>query len=160
MKNKTIISLTIAGALILILWIASYGPLKSDALASDHLQSREEKSYQQKQSADKVQVFVFHATQRCISCITIGKFAKETVDQYFQSELRDGKIEFKEINIDLPENRMLAQKFQASGSALFINSIRNGQDNISEDVQVWRLVQNKTQFKSYLKSKLDVLLGR
>ena len=66
MKNKTIAILTIAGALILILGIASYGSLKKDALAGDQLQSREQKSYQQKQSADKVQVFVFHATQRCI----------------------------------------------------------------------------------------------
>ena len=94
------------------------------------------------------------------SCITIGKFAKETVDEYFQSELKAGKIEFREINIDLPENRSLAQKFQASGSALFINAIRNGQDDINEDVQVWRLVQNEAQFKSYLKGRLDVLLGK
>jgi disulfide oxidoreductase YuzD len=160
MKKDTIIILTIVGALILILGIASYGSPKQDALAGDRLQSREQKSYQQKQSADKVQVFVFHATQRCISCITIGKFAKETVDEYFQQELKDGKIEFREINIDLPENRSLAQKFQASGSALFINAIRNGQDNINEDVQVWRLVQNEAQFKSYLKGRLDILLGK
>ena len=159
-KNNTIAILTIAGALILILGIASYGSPKKDALAGDQLQSREQKSYRQKQSADKVQVFVFHATQRCISCITIGEFAKETVDEYFQSELKAGKIEFREINIDLPENRSLAQKFQASGSALFINAIRNGQDDINEDVQVWRLVQNEAQFKSYLKGRLDILLGK
>jgi disulfide oxidoreductase YuzD len=160
MKKDTIIILTIVGALILILGIASYGSPKQDAFAGNQLQSREQKSYQQKQSADKVQVFVFHATQRCISCIKIGKFAKETIDESFQQELKDGKIEFREINIDLPENRSLTQKFQASGSALFINAIRNGQDDINEDVQVWRLVQNEAQFKSYLKGRLDILLGK
>lgn len=160
MKRNSLIIVGVSLAILALLAVVSYGSPRSDVLANDQLQSREQKPYEQQQSADKVEVFVFHATRRCISCITIGKFAKETVDQYFQQELKEGKIEFREINIDLPENRALAQKFQASGSALFINAIRNGQDNINEDVQVWRLVQNESQFKSYLKGKLDVLSGK
>ena len=109
--------------------------------------------------ADKVQVFLFHATQRCSSCIAIGRLAGETVAEYFQPETHEGKIEFREINIDLPENRELAQKFQASGSSLFINAIYNGQDNISEDVTVWGLTQNEAKFKSYLKDKINNFLG-
>lgn len=113
-----------------------------------------------KPNADKVEVFLFHATQRCATCIAIGKLSGETVYEYFQPELRDGKIEFREINIDLPENKELAQKFQASGSALFINAIYAGQDNISEDTKVWRLTQDDVQFKSYLKDKINSLLGK
>ena len=113
-----------------------------------------------KNSADKAEVFLFHSAQRCASCITIGKFAGETVNEYFQSELRDGKIEFREINIDLPENKELARKFQASGSSLFINAISNEKDNITEDTMVWRLISNETQFKNYLKDKLNNLLGK
>jgi len=109
---------------------------------------------------DKVEVFLFHATRRCATCIAIGKLSGETVYEYFQPELRDGKIEFREINIDLPENKALAQKFQASGSALFINTIYNGQDNINEDTRVWRLTQDEVQFKSYLKDKINNLLGK
>jgi len=110
--------------------------------------------------ADKVEVFLFHATQRCTTCISIGRLAGETVNEYFQPEIKSGKIEFREINIDLPENKELATKFQASGSSLFLNAISNGQDNIAEDVNVWRLTQNETQFKSYLKEKIDNLLGK
>jgi hypothetical protein len=113
-----------------------------------------------KPKADKVQVFLFHTTQRCATCVAIGKFSVETVYEYFQPELRDGKIEAKEVNIDLPENKELAKKFQASGSALFINAIYNGQDNISEDTKVWRLTTNEAQFKSYLKDKINNLLGK
>lgn len=109
---------------------------------------------------EKIQVFVFHATQRCSSCIAIGKFSKETVEEYFQPELESGKIEFREINIDLPENKELANKFQASGSALFINTITNGKDNIQQDLAVWKLVGNGNQFKVYLKDKLNNLFGK
>ena len=109
--------------------------------------------------AEKIQVFLFHSTQRCISCITIGKFAKETVEQKFPEELKSGKIEFREINIDLPENKELATKFKATGSALFINSIIDGKDNIKEDVQVWRLTTNEQSFITYLTNKLNEMLG-
>ncbi|MFA7662438.1 MAG: nitrophenyl compound nitroreductase subunit ArsF family protein [Patescibacteria group bacterium] len=108
--------------------------------------------------AEKVEVFLFHATRRCPTCVAIGKLASETVDEYFKSELQAGKIEFREINIDLLENKTLAEKFQASGSALFINAIYADQDNISEDLQVWQLTQDKAQFKAYLKNKLDNLI--
>lgn len=110
--------------------------------------------------ADEVEVFLFHATRRCSTCVAIGKFSTETVYEYFQPELQAGKIKVGEINIDLPENKELAKKFQASGSALFINAIYNGQDNISEDVMVWRLASDETQFKNYLKNKINDLLGK
>lgn len=113
-----------------------------------------------KKSKDKVQVFLFHNTQRCSTCIAIGRLAGETVNEFFQKELRDGQIEFREINIDLPENRDLAQKFQASGSALFINYIHDNQDTINEDTRVWRLTSDPDQFKSYLRAKLNDLLGK
>ncbi len=109
--------------------------------------------------ADKIQIFLFHATQRCSSCIAIGKYAKETVDQKFPEELKSGKIEFREINIDLPENKELATKFKATGSALFINPIFDGQDHIKDDTRVWQLVSNEQRFISYLSNKLHGMLG-
>jgi hypothetical protein len=108
--------------------------------------------------AEKIQVFLFHATQRCSSCIAIGKFAKETVEQKFSEEIKSGKIEFREINIDLPENKELATKFKATGSSLFINPIIDGKDNIKEDTQVWRLVSNEQGFISYLSDKIKTLI--
>lgn len=108
-----------------------------------------------KQSADKVQVYLFHSTQRCPTCIDIGRLAGETVNEFFQPELKSGKIEFREINIDLSENKDLAKKFQASGSALYINSIVGGKDNIAQDTAVWRLTNDDAKFKSYLKDKLN-----
>jgi len=63
-----------------------------------------------------------------------------------------------QINIDLPENKEVATKFKAAGSSLFINPIVDGQDNIKEDTQVWRLVSNEQRFISYLSDKIKTLL--
>jgi hypothetical protein len=107
---------------------------------------------------DKIEVFLFHSTQRCVSCINIGKFTKQTIDNNFSEELNLGKIVFKEINIDLPENYQLAEKFQASGSSLFINMIIDGKDYIEQDLKVWRLVGDEGEFESYFKEKIENIL--
>ncbi len=108
--------------------------------------------------ADKIEIFLFHTTNRCVSCINIGKFAKQTIDNNFSEELNSGKIVFREINIDLPENYELAEKFQASGSSLFVNTIRSEKDNIEQDLKVWRLVGDEVKFESYFKEKIENIL--
>ena len=110
-------------------------------------------------SVEKIQVFLFHATQRCTTCIAIGRLAGETVNERFQSEVKSGKIEFREVNIDQPENKELANKFKASGSALYINTIADGEDNIAQDTKVWQLTTNQDAFKDYLAGKINTILG-
>jgi hypothetical protein len=68
----------------------------------------------------------------------MGQYTKATVEEFFQSELSDGKIEFKEINVDLPANKEVSTKFKAVGSSLFLNAIIDGEDNITEKAQAWR----------------------
>jgi len=110
--------------------------------------------------AERVEVFLFHRTQRCTTCIAIGKLSGQTVEERFGPEVLSGKVVFREINIDEPENKALAEKFQASGSSLFINAVRGESDNIQEDTQVWRLVGDSEAFKDYLAGKLNILLGK
>jgi hypothetical protein len=111
-------------------------------------------------SAQKVEVFLFHRTQRCATCIAIGKLSGQTVEERFGQEVMSGKVVFREVNIDEPQNKELAEKFQAGGSALFINTIRDGSDNIQEDMNVWRLAGDEETFKKYLADKINTLLGK
>jgi hypothetical protein len=108
---------------------------------------------------DKVEVFLFHATQRCSTCIAIGKLSEKTVLEKFPEEVKSGRIVFREINIDLPENKELSKKFQAAGSALYINAIKNGQDKIEQDTKVWRLTSDEVAFVSYLENKLNMIMS-
>jgi len=110
--------------------------------------------------ADKIEVVHFHTTHQCWSCISVGKYALQTIKGKFAEEYKNGKIVFKEINIDLPENSEIVKKYQVTGSSLFINSIIGEKDNIKEDVDVWRYVSDENQFISYFQNKLNKLLGR
>lgn len=110
--------------------------------------------------AQKVEVFLFHRTQRCITCIAIGRLSGQTVEEKFGPEVLSGKVEFREVNIDESQNKALAKKFQASSSSLFINAIREGSDNIQEDMEVWRLANDPQAFKNYLANKINSLLSK
>jgi hypothetical protein len=111
-------------------------------------------------SAEKIEVVHFHATQQCWSCITVGEYALKTIKEKFPEEYKNGTIVFRDINGELPENKDMVIKYQAGGSSLFVNAITAGKDNIKEDVTVWRLVSNESQFTSYFQDKLNKLLGK
>ena len=111
-------------------------------------------------AAEKIEVIHFHATQQCWSCITVGEYALKTIKEKFPEEYASGAIVFRDIDAELPENRDLVVKYQARGSALFVNAITAGKDNIEEDVAVWRLVSNESQFISYFQDKLNKLLSK
>ena len=111
------------------------------------------------QSADKLEVYYFHRTARCYSCRIIEQYVREVMEQKYGEEIKNGVIDFRELNVELPENREVARKFQASGSSLFINRIINERNNIEQDVNVWRLLRSEDQFKGYLEEKINSYLG-
>jgi len=110
--------------------------------------------------ADKIEVVHFHGTQQCWSCITVGEYALKTIKEKFPEEYASGKIVYKDIDGELKENQEIVVKYQARGSSLFVNAIRDEQDNIEEDVTVWRLINSESQFISYFENKLSSLLGK
>ena len=147
MKNKSLlIQLTIFSIIAVALII--FGSVRNS-------QSSDVDGKVEKPKADKIEIMYFHASARCASCIALEEYVKETVAEFFQDEIASGKINFQEVNVDLPENRDLARKFQAVGSSLKINEIYDGADHIEEDVRVWRYLGDKDSFKNYLKNRIE-----
>lgn len=111
-------------------------------------------------AVEKIEVIHFHGTHQCWSCIKVGEYAFKTIKEKFPKEYEDEMIIFKDINGELPENRDIVIKYRARGPSLFVNTIINGKDNIEEDVTVWRLVYDESQYISYFENKLNKLLGK
>lgn len=109
--------------------------------------------------ADKLEVYYFHRTARCYSCKTIGQYVRETMEEKYGRQIKDGLIDFRELNVELPENKDIAKKYQASGSSLFINRVIDGNDNIEQDTNVWRLLSDEDKFKKYLEDKINTYLN-
>lgn len=126
----------------------------------NYIVTNENKALNINQAADRLEIYYFHRTQRCISCLTIGEYVNKIMLGYFFNEVANGKIDYQEINIDLPENRDLARKFQATGSSLFINTIRGEKEDIQNVPEVWNLKNDEEKFKIFLEQKIDKLLGK
>ena len=113
-----------------------------------------------KQKVDRIEIIDFHSTRRCASCMGMERNAKATLEKYFKKELESRKITFQTINVEEsnPQTATLVQKYQATGSSLFINVIQNGEDHIEQDVGAWRYARQNEQFQVYFREKISNLL--
>jgi len=117
------------------------------------------KTNEKAQNISKIEVIDFHSTHRCVTCQAIEESTKYTLDNYFADELKSGKITFQVINVDKKENYALAEKFEASGTSLFLNVIRNGEEKqINLTDFAFMNGRNKEVFSKELKAKLDAEL--
>jgi len=105
---------------------------------------------------EKIEIYHFHGTNQCYSCITMGDMAEETIKTYFSNELKSKKIIFGHINGELPENYNLVKKFGATGSSLWIGvTYKDGTFTKEENVNVWYKINNKQDYMNYLKNIIE-----
>lgn len=110
-------------------------------------------------SISKIEVLDFHSTHRCMTCNAIEANTKYTLNTYFAKELKDAKITFQVINVDKKENEEIAEKFEASGTALILNVIKNGKETQLNLTDFAFMNGNDQEvFSKELKSKIDTEL--
>lgn len=84
---------------------------------------------------DRVEVIYFHGKQRCPTCMAIEKNAKEVIDSVFPSEIKDGTVVLRIVDISTPEGEALADEYEVSWSSLFVNKWSGGvetRDDLTE----------------------------
>lgn len=111
------------------------------------------------QSVSKIEVLDFHSTHRCVTCKAIEASTKYTLDTYFSKELKTNKITFQVIDVDKKENEQVAEKFEAAGTALILNVIKNGIET-KMDLTDFAFMNGNDQdaFSKALKTKIDTAL--
>lgn len=81
---------------------------------------------------DRLELYAFHGTRQCETCKHMKAYTKSTLDKYFKSELKSGSIVYQVVDVDDEANYELAEKFEATGTALMINKVKAGKDNIED----------------------------
>ena len=112
-----------------------------------------------KTMTDKIEVIDFHSTHRCLTCNAIELHTRYTLKTYFADELKSGKISFQVINIDKEKNFKLAEKFEASGTSLFLNVIAKGKETKIDLTEfAFMKGRQKDEFMTGLKEKIETAL--
>jgi len=109
---------------------------------------------------DKLEIYHFHGTHQCYSCITVGQYAEETVNAYFADEMKSGRIVFGHINGELPENRDLVAKYGVTSASLWLGTYaKDGRFSAEQNINVWYKIDNKEAYMTYLKGVIEQKLA-
>jgi len=108
----------------------------------------------------KLDVIYFHATRRCPTCMAIEENTRKTLDTYFPGRLKDGTIRLMVINVDEDKNKALAEKYEATGSALFLTKNGSGKEVKTDmtDFAFSYARNNPEKFITGLKDRINELL--
>ena len=111
--------------------------------------------------ANKIEVIDFHSTHRCMTCNAIEASTRYTLETYFSDELKNQNITFQVVNVDEEENYKLAEKFEATGTALFLNVIVDGKET-QIDLTEFAFVNGNDQekFSNELKATIQTELKK
>ena len=106
---------------------------------------------------DRVDVVYFHRPQRCPTCLCFEERIRYVVSTYFQNELDSGQMTFGVYDIGDRKNAAIVSKYGAVGSQLFINTVKDGTDNIKDvqDIWSWHCTSNKRDFDQKVKNVID-----
>lgn len=144
MKNFKILSLTI---LSIVLFSCS-GKAQEN-------QSKVDKSI------SEIELIDFYGTHRCVTCKAIEANARYTLKTYFEKEIKEGLLSFKTINVDDEKNYKMAENYQAAGTALFINVIKNGKEtHIDLTDFAFANGRDQEEFSKELKAKIETELKK
>ena len=121
-----------------------------------HCQSQDKsKTMATTETGSKIEVIDFHTTHRCKTCLKIEDSTKKLLESQFKNELDAGTLSFQIINIDEESNYAMAERFEAAGTALFINVINNGQEqHIDLTEFAFMNAFDETEFSEGLKAKI------
>ena len=107
---------------------------------------------------DTVYVIHFHPTAQCSCCINVGNFSRKSLEKYYDKPYKDGRIIFRECNID--EDSLTAKKYQIFWSALGFMKLTKGENEFREIESVWEFCEDEKRFLPQFKAEMDKFLAK
>ena len=122
---------------------------------------QKDKQVNNEKLTNKIEVIDFYSTHRCMTCEAIEANTKYTLELYYPEELKSKKITFQTINVDEEANYKTAEKFESTGTALFLNVVIDGKET-PIDLTEFAFMDgnNQEDFSNKLKAKIDVELAK
>jgi len=104
-----------------------------------------------KAQADKILAYYFHTNYRCPTCRRIEAYSREAIETGFARELADGRLEFRLVNVETPENQHYMQDYKLVTKSLVLSRLKDGKQvewtNLN---QVWELTGDHDAFIGYV----------
>lgn len=112
-------------------------------------------------NAEKIVAYYFHVTVRCTTCRDIEAYSREVIHARFAREMGSGRIEWRLVNVQLPENRHFIQDYQLFTKSLVLVRMKDGRAleyKVLNDT--WELVGDKAAMQRYVETEVRGFLRK
>lgn len=109
----------------------------------------------------KVIAYYFHVTVRCTTCRMIESYSREVVEQKFGADIAKGRLQYKLVNLQLPENRHFVKDYQLFTKSLVLVRFDKGKQTEYKVLNdTWELVGDKSAMQAYVEREVRDYLKR
>ncbi|MBK8231007.1 MAG: hypothetical protein IPK72_10565 [Candidatus Eisenbacteria bacterium] len=104
-------------------------------------------------------VYYFHTSQRCVSCRKLEAFTAEAMQTRFATELAAGRVDFRIVNYEREENAHFAKEYKLYTKSVVVVDERNGAEVAWKNLpKVWQLLHDKGKFIEYVAGEARAVL--
>jgi hypothetical protein len=107
-------------------------------------------------SADKIEVYYFHFSRRCVTCLAVENKTQEAIVALYPEAYSKGKITFASVNLEDEKSKPVAERVNVTGQALIIMSGEFKKDLTAEGFLYAN--NNFEKLKSEIKKVMDPLV--
>ena len=109
----------------------------------------------------KIIAYYFHVTVRCQTCLAIERYSEQAIKESFGKELAAGKIEWRPVNVQLPENRHFIKDYKLFTRSLVYVLVKGGKQSDYKVLdRTWELVGREKWLKDYVRQEMERYLRR
>jgi len=109
---------------------------------------------------DRVEVYYFHGSRRCASCIKIEKYTEEAVMNHFPGLLESGELVYRAVNTDKEKNEHFIEDYQLYTKSVILSLVKGGEEvkykNLSK---VWQYLRDRERFDEYIREETEQFLA-
>ena len=106
--------------------------------------------------SEDIQVYYFHNTKRCVTCLAVEKETKLVLEAYYGDKLKEGNIEFITLNIEEEDGKEIAKSLKVAGQTLLLVK-GDAHVNLTNEGFL-NARTNPEKFHEILKTQIDKLL--
>lgn len=99
----------------------------------------------------KIIVYYFHGNARCPTCYKLENFAKSEVETDFAEAIKNGKLEWKTINVEEKGNEHFADDYKLYTKSVIVSTAKDGKELSWKNLdKIWQLVQDEKTYRDYI----------
>ncbi len=162
MKPKSLLSIALlafVAASLVVLAIKELRPNRQTDQPDARLAAAN-KAHHRPPLSDGVIAYYFHTNVRCPTCSKIEAYAREAIHDGFAGPLQDGRLRWRVVNYQQPENEHFAADYELIAPTVVLVEISGGRQVDAKNLaRVWDLVTDKAAFVQYVQEEVRGYLG-